>query len=436
MLQNLRIMRYFPVVTLFIAGSFLASCNKNDKTVPDKPVPVLAIISFPAHAKGGEDIIIKGKGFSSIKEKNEVSINNISAPVKSATDTTLNVTVPIRAGDGKITVKVGDKTVSTTSDMVYDWVWSVSDHAGDNASGTYFGAPDDIVVSPDGKIMYAAVMGSHRIWKIETREDGSVAVNVFAGDGKAESRDGKDTDASFNLPIRLTLDKNGNLYVCDFGSGRIRKITPDGMVSTLKNTITGEIIEIKEVEGIELDNDENLFVAVTDGRIKKITPAGVASDYAVANEVNYFDGPSGICLDNNGELIVACFDSHTIAKVRKNTDGSGQLLPIAGSARMSGRVDGTPGFFYNPYDVATDQHGKIYVADHANNCIREVYSGAGGVYTVSTIAGSLNRETGNANGIGTAARFNLPTALAVSEDGHTLYVADKGNRMIRKMVRQ
>jgi sugar lactone lactonase YvrE len=138
----------------------------------------------------------------------------------------------------------------------------------------------------------------------------------------------------------------------------------------------------------------------------------------------FFSGPQGIAIDASGNLYVA--DSFNSA-IRKVTP-AGVVTTVSGDGTI-GYVDGPAASakFYSPQSLVVDASGNIFVADMGNNMIRKI-STAG---VVSTFAGS--GDAGYADGTGTSATFNSPRGLALDAQGN-LYVADRGNNLIRKVT--
>jgi streptogramin lyase len=158
------------------------------------------------------------------------------------------------------------------------------------------------------------------------------------------------------------------------------------------------------------------------------TVAGTAGMFGSADGTGAaarFDGPSGVAVDSAGNVYVADVYSSTIRKVT-----AGMVTTVAGTAGMFGSADGTgtSARFDNPVRVAVDSVGNVYVADAENATIRKVT--AGGV--VTTVAGAVGIR-GSADGTGAAARFALPSGVAVDSAGN-VYVADVGNATIRKVT--
>jgi streptogramin lyase len=128
----------------------------------------------------------------------------------------------------------------------------------------------------------------------------------------------------------------------------------------------------------------------------------------------------------SGNVYVADTFNHTIWKV---TPG-GVVTTLAGLAGSYGIADGTGSAarFYNPFGVAVDSAGNVYVADSRNHTIRKVTPG-GVVTTLAGLAGS----SGSTDGTGSAARFYSPYGVAVDSAGNA-YVADTSNHTIRKVT--
>ena len=199
----------------------------------------------------------------------------------------------------------------------------------------------------------------------------SGAVTVFAGDGFGGNGDGQGTSAQFHEPRGLAIDRDGNLYVADWGNSAIRKITPAAVVTT--------IAHIESQVGIAVDIEGTVYVTETysSSKIDKVTTGGVVTTLA---------GATGIVGD---------------------TDGTGA------AAR-----------FNSPSTIATDSGGNAYVADTGNNAIRRITPSG----TVTTFAGGS--VAGYKDGAGAAAQFRSPYGLAVDSVGN-VYVADFGNAAIR-----
>ncbi len=262
--------------------------------------------------------------------------------------------------------------------------------------------------------------------------------------------DGKGAQARFCQPHGLAFDNAGNVYLADYYNYAIRKIAPDGTVTTLAGTVgqagyadgPGGVARFGKVAGLAADVAGNVYVADTDNHvIRKITPGGAVSTLAgLAGEPGHVDGkgaaarfrsPHDVASDSKGNLYVADTGNHLVRKIT----AEGAVATLAGQVEIKGGVpaggftDGRGGTarMCSPRGVAVDQDGNVCVADTENAVVRKITPDG----RVTTLAGSAGK-TGNASGKGAAARFNYPQSLAFGPDG-SLYVADTWNRLIRKV---
>jgi secreted PhoX family phosphatase len=268
-------------------------------------------------------------------------------------------------------------------------------------------------------------------------------VSTFAGSGKSGNVNGIGTAASFFSPSGLAIDAAGNLYLADDGIELIRKITPTGVVSTFAGSgISGSangistVASFNDPHGIVVDAAGNVYVTeLVNQLIRKITPAGVVSTFAgsgIAGNVNgtgtaaSFNQPYGLALDAIGNVFVADALNNIIRKITP----AGVVSTFAGSG-IAGNANGTSitASFYLPQGLVFDSAGNLYVADSGNNLIRKI-TPAG---VVSTFAGS--GTVGTTNGISTTASFDTPQGLVFDAAGN-LYVLDSGNGLVRKIVVQ
>jgi len=309
-------------------------------------------------------------------------------------------------------------------------------------SAARFNYPADAAVDSGGNICVADTY-NHTIRKVTP----TGTVTTLAGQaGVSGSADGTGTAARFKHPAGAAVDGAGNIYVADTDNDTIRKITPAGVVSTLAGTPgvsgsadgTGSAASFNGLSGIVVDSAGNLYVADTlNHTIRRITPGGAVATVAGtpgasgsadgAGSVARFHGPQGLALDGGGNLYVADTNNDTIRKVVLS---NWAVTTVAGQAGASGATDGAGSaarFFY-PSGVAVDAAGNLYVADTDNSAIREITS-SGGVITIAGQPGT----GGSADGTDGAARFNLPTGLAVDNSGN-IYVADTNNHAIRLVI--
>jgi sugar lactone lactonase YvrE len=303
-----------------------------------------------------------------------------------------------------------------------------------------------VAVDGSGNV-YVADTGNSVIRKITP--DG--VVTTFAGSPlQVAFGDGIGSAARFASPVGVAVDGSGNVYVADAGpNNAIRKITPGGAVTTLAGGAhqpgsdrdgTGVAARFNDPYALTVDSMGNVYVA--EGRdgwtIRKITPEGVVTTLA-GNAGNrgfadgrgpaaLFDGLSGIAVDGGGNIYVA--DSGGNGLIRKITQ-DGVVTTLAGSPGRRDMLDGMGSLaqFNSPSGLAIDLKGNLYVAEIQGTSIRKVTPSG----EVTTFAGKRGIGVGGyRDGSGQVALFNRPRGLAVDDNGN-VYVADSGNNVIRKI---
>jgi sugar lactone lactonase YvrE len=308
-------------------------------------------------------------------------------------------------------------------------------YADGNGGDALFNRPEGVAVDSTGNV-YVADTANFVIRKITP--DG--LVTTLAGSpGQWGSKNGIGTAALFGGPYGVALDGSGNLYVidADFNPNTIRKITPDGMVTTVAGSTAISGINYGGQGGMTVDSAGNIYV--WDGwnrRLRKITPAGTATTLAGCTgcpggnadgigTAARFNGALGLAVDSAGNVYVADTGNSTIRKVTL----AGVVTTVAGSSGYgSANGAGTAARFYGPTGVALDSAGNLYVADSSNDTIRKVTPDG----AVTTLAGSVG-QNGSANGTGSSARFWGPQGIAVDKTGN-VYVADSSNETVRKIT--
>ncbi|WP_295997639.1 DUF4214 domain-containing protein [Rugamonas sp.] len=289
-------------------------------------------------------------------------------------------------------------------------------------------------------------------------------VYLLAGDGiSGGNTDGSAAQARFDAPNGLTMDSSGNLYTADSNSNRIRRITPQGQVTTLAGGAnlsasvdgTGSAARFMSPRSITTDGAGVMYV-LDGARIRKLTPAGVVTTYAVlpsaANAVVadrsgvlYLATQTGIAkIDTAGKIsqLTPPYDEYGHRYTSLALDGSGNIYVsdgyagvlyrvtpaniwtvVAGQPGVTGTVDGngTTASLSAPTAMQFDTDGSLYFVDASQ--IRK-FSPAG---DVSTVAGAL---WGGLDGPVQSAGFRRPNGLVI-DAAHNVYLADTGNNVIR-----
>jgi hypothetical protein len=293
------------------------------------------------------------------------------------------------------------------------------------------------VVSNGAGTVYVADEGAHVIRKITAS-----GVTTFAGTGVAGYKDGAGDQAQFRNPWDLVLDLQGNLYVADSGNHRIRKIAPDGTVSTLagngKNAFAnGPALEASffSPTGITRDAENNFYVAdQTNNLIRKISPSGEVSTLAGAadNSNGLKDGrgsealfrrPSDVVMTSGG-LYVADDGNHAIRKI--TSDGTVSTVVGAG-ARSQGATDGpaAEARLNGPVSLTTDIVGNLYFVEFNGNAVRKMTPDG----TVTSLIRGI--PPGFVDGPLAEGKVNAPTGIFF--DGQVMYIADRDNHRVRKI---
>jgi sugar lactone lactonase YvrE len=272
----------------------------------------------------------------------------------------------------------------------------------------HFSDPFGVAAAADGTIYVADGVGAHRIYRITTT--GTATILAGSEDGFA---DGRGEDARFSTPSGLALDGHGNLYVADTGNDAIRRVSPDGTVST----VTGSGAGLNGPVGVAIDARGRLIVADTyNDRIVAIEHDGTVTPLAGAGGPGFEDGaqarfhtPCGVAADATGRIYVA-------------DTGNGAVRVIAPDGIVSTIATSGAGLPVRPLAVAATTNGSVFVAD-AGGRIVEVTSDLG----QRIVAGG---RRGFADGLASVALFRAPSGIAVSAPGHVI-VTDRRNGVVR-----
>lgn len=282
--------------------------------------------------------------------------------------------------------------------------------------------------------------------RVRTVTPGGVVTTTVAGSLFATNRNPPDDTGEippFDRVTDITIDAAGNIYVAELFRGVVRKISPDRVITTLRPTILrpdGRTVPVTpSMDVLAIDRQGNIFFG-SHSYVGKISPAGDVSVFA--GDPIYSGSADGVgpaarfsqvqrlILDDHDNLYVGDVYNCTVRKITPDA----VVTTLAGSAGNCGNTDGVgpAARFAWPEGLALDSTGNIYVADGhymaVSNTIRKIDPDG----VVTTIAGSPGTY-GYADGVGTAAHFHHPTAVAVDRTGNIL-VADSWNGRLRKVT--
>jgi uncharacterized protein (TIGR03437 family) len=260
---------------------------------------------------------------------------------------------------------------------------------GGQAAQAQLNLPLGVCVDPVGNV-FVNDYGNRRIRKIDT--SGKITtvagngINVHSGDG------GPATQAGMVIPIRCAVDRAGNLYIADQGAHRIRKVDSTGTITTFAGT---------GAQGFSGDGNLSTLASM--------------------------NNPTAVATDSSGAVYITDQFNHRIRKV----DSTGIINTVAGNGVSSYGGDGgvpTQASFSFPGSIVVDSAGSLFIVDTQANRIRKV---SGGV--IQTIAGTGGLGSGGDGGPALQATFNNPFAIALDQSGN-IYVGDTQNNKIRKIT--
>ena len=271
-------------------------------------------------------------------------------------------------------------------------------------------------------------------------------ISGFSGDG------GPTTDAQLNEPFGVAVDASGDLFIADTSNDRVRRVdAATGVITTVAGTgISGfsgdggpaTDAQLNEPFGVAVDASGDLFIADTSNdRVRRVDAAtgvittvagtgisGFSGDGGQATDAQLND-PSGVAVDASGNLFIADTSND---RVRRVDSATGVITSVAGTGISGFSGDGGPATdaqLNEPFGVAVDASGNLFIADTSNDRVRRV-DGATGVIT--SVAGTGTAGFSGDGGPATDAQLNFPVGVAVDASGNLL-IADSDNHRIRRV---
>lgn len=362
---------------------------------------------------------------------------SLAGPAGVAVDSSGNIYIATYA-DNRIRVVNSKGTITTYAGN------SGYGFSGDGgpALSAQISAPRGIGLDSSGNL-YLADRWNNRIRKISGGNISTIVGNGqsnFGGDG------GLATAAQLSYPAGVAVDQTGNVYISDLLNNRVRMVTPTGTISTVAgNGLPGfggdggaaTSAELNQPAGLAVDSSGNLYIADSNNSaIRKVTQQGIISTVAGTGGVEGYAGdggaatkaalmaPLGVAVDASANIYIADY----YGWIREVNASTGAISTLAGNGTNGYSGDGGPAAsaqFYNPIAVAVDAQGNVYVADSGNGAVRMIANG-----TITTIAGTGTLSYTGDGGPASAAQFSAISGIAVDAQGN-VYVADTSNDAIR-----
>ena len=392
----------------------------------------------------GKFSVLAGNGASGFAGDNgPANTSQLAGPWGVAVDKFGNVFI---VDTGNQRIRRVDAVSGVITTVAGNGVYSFS---GDGGPATNASLWDPQGVGTDGAgNIYIADYGNNRIRRVDasTGVITTVAgngVRGFAGDG------GPATGAELNLPWSVTLDASGNLFIADVSNYRIRRVdATTGTITTVAGGGTGVLGDggpatsafLNGGFGIVIDGSGNLVIAdAGDARIRRVDRStGIISTIA-GNGNPGFDGDNGpaataslnfpmsAAVDGLGNLIIA--DTYN-NRIRRVDAGTLKISTLAGGGTGG---DGNPAnnaTLVQPYGIALDKSGNLFIADTVNQTIRRVDATT---TNIATIAGTGWPGRSGDGGPGTSAAMSSPRGVAADSLGN-IYIGDQGNQLVRQVV--
>ncbi|MCS7158543.1 MAG: hypothetical protein N0A16_12560 [Blastocatellia bacterium] len=309
--------------------------------------------------------------------------------------------------------------------------------------------PYGVAVDKRGRL-YIADTEHHRIRRLTLGAE-NPRIETIAGTGLSgyNGDERPAIEARLNFPRGLAVDAEGNLYIADTFNHRVRKITPDGVITTVAGTgragFSGDgglatRAELRLPLAVAVDAEGRLYIAdAGNNRVRRVELDGTITTIVGTGKRGFggddgpaiaaaLDTPAALAFDKDGRLLIADAGNHRLRRVDLS---SGTIVTIAGKGTPGSGGDGgaaKEAELNTPSGLAVDAEGTVYIADSGNHRVRKIGSDG----NINTVTGGGTAGFGGDGALATAATLNFPTGLAIAPDGH-LVIADTFNHRVRKL---
>lgn len=366
---------------------------------------------------------------------------------------TVTVTAWDAAGNSGSAVIVVDHSPVTSIVTLAGTGASGSSGDGGRASTARLWAPVGIAVDKSGNVVF--VDGNNRRVRRVT-SDGMIERFAGTGDLGSSGDGGPAVSSTMNAPVGIAIDKSGNVFIADANTHRVRRIDPNGIVTTVAGSGEGFggysgddgpaiAAQLRAPAAVAVDDGGNLFIADrSNHRIRRVDAVtGIITTFAGLGTVGFSgDGgpaiaaelwlPSGLAFDAQGNLFIADQGNQRIRRVAAAT---GIIETVAGTGRAGFSGDGIPaieaeisvGF---PTGIAADPAGNVCFTDRGNHRVRCIDRQTG---LITTVAGIGAQGFSGDGSDPQAAELAFPTGMAIDAAGN-LFISDTSNNRIRRTI--
>lgn len=386
-------------------GTVMVSVNDQPVKGPEFTEQNLGILKMePSSGLAGTKVVITGTGFSVNPAENEVTFNGVVAQILNATATTLEVMTPANLTTGPVKVKRAALVAESPVPFSRSGLFTLT-----SQMGAFIGP---LVVDRQGNVFVSNTRENY-ISKVTPAGD----VSIFAGEPNERGvADGNGRNARLGNIYGLVLDENDNIYVSEVSNngGALRKITPQGEVTTLKTGLPND------VGSLTRDKKGNLYYTQLYRGVFRVYPNGISENVfaRTAEEMR-------IAISNNNDLFVVG-DKYEPTFYWQQL-GSNKLTWVGSSVGYQDGPVSSALFGGTISSLLMDHEQNLLIADAHNYALRKLDLSTGQVSTAAKL--SKGFEDGSLD----KAKVGLIADLAIDKEG-TIYISDPNNRAIRKIV--
>jgi sugar lactone lactonase YvrE len=309
------------------------------------------------------------------------------------------------------------------------------------ATSSPFERPQNIAMDSSGNL-YIADPGAEVVLKVNTSGQLSVFAGIAGQTGSAAQ--GTATSVYLSAPSGVAVDSSGNVYIADTGHARVDKVTSSGTLSYLAGTGTAgqptagtaTSSELNNPSGVAVDSSGNVYIADRgNSRVEKVTSSGTLSIIAGTGTAgaptagvatnSKLNGPFGIAVDSSGNVYIGDLGNDEVEKVTS----SGTLSIFAGTGTAGSATAGpaTSSELNQPYGLAVDSSGDVYIADYAAHEVDRVTPS--GTLAIFAGTGTAGTQTASTTGVATSTNLGGPNGVALDSSGD-VYISDYDDRVI------